>query len=352
MELAVELGMGIMIHVADPDTVPTKYADASVYGTKLEQYEPLEAVLRDYEVPFMVAHMGGWPETSTSSADCWRASLLHLDASATKWIVREVRAEPARSWIPRPMARRILFGSDIVALDSISNPKARPPTARWIARPAASPSVRSVRQSLLGVATLWETGYDGESPIADPDLALVDPEHMELDAPRLRVDVPEATLVDFYRDAARERREAAARLITDIEQPGLRRGGPPRRGPLRLRSVSAAKRIIALTTAFDPPAAPRASTPSCTSRRTAGPSVTMAGTPAASQRRRPRREPIPLGREAGAQDGMEFDVATRRSVDPGVDARRGFGPTPRETPSIQRAPAPSGSLGEMTSSTS
>ena len=51
---------------------------------------------------------------------------------------------------------------------------------------------------------LWETDHDGESPIADPDLAMVDPDHhTEMDAPRLRgMSLPAEILRDFYREAA------------------------------------------------------------------------------------------------------------------------------------------------------
>ena len=210
MELAVELGMGIMIHVADPDTwFQTKYADASVYGTKLEQYEPLEEVLRDYQVPFMVAHMGGWPEDlDFLDGLLARHPLLHLDASATKWIVREVsRHEPAkvRGFLDR-WRGRILFGSDIVTLDSHLESEGEASDNEMDRKAGSLAEAFDLYASRYwALRTLWETGYDGESPIADPDLALVDPEHhSELDAPRLRgMDVPEATLVDFYRDAAR-----------------------------------------------------------------------------------------------------------------------------------------------------
>ena len=196
--------------VDDPDTwFQTKYADASVYGTKLEQYEPLEAVLRDYQVPFMVAHMGGWPEDlDFLDGLLARHPLLHLDASATKWIVREVsRHEPAqvRGFLDR-WRGRILFGSDIVTLDSHLESEGEASDNEMDRKAGSLAEAFDLYASRYwALRTLWETGYDGESPIADPDLALVDPEHhSELDAPRLRgMDVPEATLVDFYRDAAR-----------------------------------------------------------------------------------------------------------------------------------------------------
>lgn len=52
--------------------------------------------------------------------------------------------------------------------------------------------------------TLWERTYEGPSPIADPDLAMVDPERYgPLDAPTLRGQhLPEEVLEDLYHDAA------------------------------------------------------------------------------------------------------------------------------------------------------
>ena len=62
IELAAELGMGIMTHIADPDTwFQTTYADADRYGTKMQQYEALERMLEAVKVPWLAAHMGGHP---------------------------------------------------------------------------------------------------------------------------------------------------------------------------------------------------------------------------------------------------------------------------------------------------
>ena len=65
MKLAYDLGYRtFMTHVGDPDTwFKTAYADASRYGTKAEQFKPLEAALEEYrDVTWIGAHMGGWPE--------------------------------------------------------------------------------------------------------------------------------------------------------------------------------------------------------------------------------------------------------------------------------------------------
>ena len=63
MELATDLGMFFMAHIADPDTwFQTKYADSSFYGTKAQQYEAVERVMDRFTQPWILAHMGGWPE--------------------------------------------------------------------------------------------------------------------------------------------------------------------------------------------------------------------------------------------------------------------------------------------------
>ena len=211
MELAVELGMGIMVHIADPDTwFQTKYSDASIYGTKAEQYEPLEAILRDYQVPFMVAHMGGWPEDLDFLDGLLnRHPMLSLDASATKWIVREIsRHDPARVLgFLEKWRGRIFFGSDIVTLDEHLQ-SGKPEDENEMNRKAGSreEAFDLYASRYWALRTLWETDHDGESPIADPDLVMVEPDlHDEMSAPRLRgMSLPPELLASFYRDAARD----------------------------------------------------------------------------------------------------------------------------------------------------
>lgn len=209
MRLACDLGMAIMVHVADPDTwFRTKYADASRYGTKLDQYAPFERVLDDFDTPFIAAHLGGWPEDlAFLDGLLARHANLHLDASATKWIVREVsQHDPADviAFLERHRGR-ILFGSDIVTLDEhlraadedATNEMSRKATSREEAFDLYASRYWALR-------TLWETDHDDASPIADPDLHLVDPDtHDPLAAPRLRgVSAPASLLSSFYREAA------------------------------------------------------------------------------------------------------------------------------------------------------
>lgn len=208
MEVAADLGMGIMIHVADPDTwFSTKYADESIYGSKAAQYEPLERVLDDYPVPFMVAHMGGWPEDLPFLEGLLsRHPNLHLDASATKWIVREIsRHDPDEvlTFLQRHRGR-ILFGSDIVTLDQHLQPPGDDATEMTRKASTREEAFDLYASRYWALRRLWETDHDGESPIADPDLAMVDPDHhTEMDAPRLRgMSLPAEILRDFYREAA------------------------------------------------------------------------------------------------------------------------------------------------------
>jgi hypothetical protein len=144
-----------MVHVADPDIwFRTTYADTAKFGTKADQYVGLERLLQMFpDVNWIAAHMGGDPE----HADHLQALLeryphLHFDTSATKWQVREVSAhrDAIRSLILR-FPDRFLFGSDLVT------------------RPGLSPQHYVSRYWCH--RTLWESAWEGRSPIADADFA-------------------------------------------------------------------------------------------------------------------------------------------------------------------------------------
>ena len=210
MDLAAELDMIFMTHVADPDTwFQSKYSDAARYGTKEDQYEPLERLLEIYKQPWIAAHMGGWPEDlDFLDGLLTRHDNLHLDSSATKWMVRELsRHSPdrLREFLQR-WKGRVLFGSDIVTNESHLSPPET--TADGVSPQATSPEeARDLYASRYwALRTLFESKYDGPSPIADPDLALVDPaSHGPLDSPDLRGKaLPVDVLKSLYHDAAEE----------------------------------------------------------------------------------------------------------------------------------------------------
>ncbi|MHC5022529.1 MAG: amidohydrolase family protein [Planctomycetota bacterium] len=210
MEAAAGLGMAFMVHIADPDTwFASKYSDASKYGTKKAQYEPFERLLDRFRQPWIAAHMAGWPEDLdflTGLLD--RHQNLYLDTSACKWMVRELSRhtpEELRAFLAR-FDGRILFGSDIVTSDD--HLEHADDDATEMARKAASPdeAFELYASRYWALRHLFETGYDGPSPIADPDLALVEPDrYTELDAPPLRgMTLPRERLVTLYHDTAHD----------------------------------------------------------------------------------------------------------------------------------------------------
>jgi hypothetical protein len=190
-EEAVSRGMMLMVHVADPDTwFKTTYAESGRYGTKAEQYESLERLLGAFDVPCLGAHMGGWPEDlGFLTGLLERHPKLVLDTSATKWMVRELSKHPREELIAflTRFSGRILFGSDIVTSDDHLAPS--DPENRRFGSQLASDEREAFdlyASRYWAQRVMWETGYEGESPIADPDLAMVEPEEYDaMSAPRL-----------------------------------------------------------------------------------------------------------------------------------------------------------------------
>jgi hypothetical protein len=143
----------IMVHVADPDAwFRTTYADAAKFGTKADQYVGLERMLELFpDMTWIGAHMGGDPEHPDHlQALLERYPHYHIDTSATKWQVREVSARTAatRALICR-FPDRFLFGSDLVTRHGL--PREHYVSRYWAQR------------------TLWESAWEGRSPIADAD---------------------------------------------------------------------------------------------------------------------------------------------------------------------------------------
>lgn len=209
MELAASLGMRFMTHVADPDTwFATKYADASRYGAKLDQYTPLRRLLDRFPVPWIAAHMGGWPEDLDFLDRLLEAHPnLHLDTSATKWMVRELSKHP-RSRLLEFFERwqgRLLFGSDIVTTDEHFRDDHSERGMGHLASDERE-AFDLYASRYYALRTLFETDHEGESPIADPDLAMVDPTRFDsMSAPTLRgMRLPKPLLRTLYADAARQ----------------------------------------------------------------------------------------------------------------------------------------------------
>lgn len=191
-ERARELGMVLMVHVADPDTwFATKYGDSSFYGTKRAQYESLERLLERTGSACLGAHMCGSPEDlSFLSGLMDRHPGLVVDTSATKWMVRELSGHgdgAVRGFLER-YAGRVVFGSDIVTHEAHLSPS-DPDAARFGHHLAGSreEAFDLYASRYWALRTMFETDYEGESNIADPDLAMVDPAgHDAMSAPVLR----------------------------------------------------------------------------------------------------------------------------------------------------------------------
>jgi hypothetical protein len=171
-----------MVHVADPDIwFRRAYADAAKFGTKPDQYTGLERLLELFpDLIWIGAHMGGDPEHPDHlEALLERYPNLYFDTSATKWQVREVSAhrDAIRALVCRH-PRRFLFGSDLVTRHEL--PREHYVSRYWCQR------------------TLWESTWEGRSPIADPDY---EAEPDEPATPLLRgLDLPEEVLQAVYRD--------------------------------------------------------------------------------------------------------------------------------------------------------
>ncbi len=209
MERAAELGYAFMVHIADPDTwFATKYDDASFYGTKASHYEELEKLADQYTQPWLLAHMGGWPEDlGFIDGLLDRHPNFVLDTSATRWMVRELSKHPSVELIAffRKHQGRILFGSDIVTMDAHLTAD---PGPRDMGRQASSDdqAFDLYASRYFALRLMFETNYRGESPITDPDLHMVDPDrHSPSDAPALTGHaMPDDMLRVLYRSATEE----------------------------------------------------------------------------------------------------------------------------------------------------
>jgi len=170
----------VMVHVADPDVwFRTVYADSTKFGTKADQYIGLERMLQEFpDLTWIGAHMGGDPEHADHlEALLERYANLYFDMSATKWQVREVSAhrDAVRGLICR-RPDRFLWGSDLVTRHHL--PREHYASRYWSHR------------------MLWESAWEGRSPIADADYR---PAPGEPATPLLRgLDLPIEVLRQLY----------------------------------------------------------------------------------------------------------------------------------------------------------
>ncbi len=183
----------VMVHVADPDAwFRTTYADAGKFGTKADQYVGLERMLVLFpDLTWIGAHMGGDPEHPDHlEALLERYPNYYIDTSATKWQVREV--SPRRDAIRALVCRhpdRFLFGSDLVTRHGL--PREHYVSRYWCQR------------------TLWESSWEGRSPIADPDYKAAPGESST--PPLNGLELPADVLEQVYYENARRLLSLSAR---------------------------------------------------------------------------------------------------------------------------------------------
>lgn len=190
MDQAASLGMGLHVHVADPDCYFTAmYADAERFGTKRQHLDALERILQRYPVPVIGSHMGGNPEDLSALDDLLtRYSHYYLNTSATKWVLRAVSRHQAERATPffEKWAGRIMFGTDVVTFPQHVTPDKAGAVAGKAAQ-ASSPkeAFRLYASRLMLQRQFWETAIDDVSPITDPDMRKENPALPEDAAPRL-----------------------------------------------------------------------------------------------------------------------------------------------------------------------
>jgi Amidohydrolase len=193
---AYRLGYHFMTHVGDPKAWfygKGVYADGT-YEPFLKQFDQLERMLEKYpDRIHLGAHMGGSLEDLEAlGRRLEKYPHYVLDTSATKWIVRAVAeqsTQSVRDFIIQ-FQDRILFGSDNVVSEK---------------RDFDHYASRFWAHQML-----WETAYDGESPIDDPDGGKgFNPHTGAFDAgvadaiPKLKgLNLPAEVLVKLYRGNA------------------------------------------------------------------------------------------------------------------------------------------------------
>ena len=203
----------VMVHVADPDVwFRTVYADAAKFGTKADQYVGLERMLEMFpDMTWIAAHMGGDPEHADHLEACSSAIRTSTSTPAPP-NGRCARCRPTATRSAACVMRqpeRFLFGSDLVTRHGL--PREHYVSRYWWQR------------------TLWESAWEGRSPIADPDYT---PEPGgPATPPLLGLDLPADVLDRVYRGNAQHGlagRDGQARLNSSLHS-AANQGINPRR---------------------------------------------------------------------------------------------------------------------------
>lgn len=216
-ELATELGMMFMVHIADPDTwFAAKYTDTKRYRKKKDHYGSLERMLERFGQPWIAAHMGGWPEDlDFLDGLLGRHENLYLDTSATKWVVRalgEHTPERVVGFFER-WRGRLLFGSDIVTMDAhLGTGGGGGISTKSEQASTEAEAFELYASRYWAQRTMFETDFAGQSPVVDPDLHMISPErHGAKAAPMLRgLSLSRDVLASLYRTTAESVVEAFA----------------------------------------------------------------------------------------------------------------------------------------------
>lgn len=186
IEKAVESDMKLMVHISDPDVwFSHTYLNAKHYGNKLQQYDLLEWLLETYKVPTIAAHMAGFPEDlDFLDRLLLRHDNLFLDTSATKWMLREISKHPVDKLLAffSKWSNRILFGTDIVTMDSHLETTATNEMASKASNEKEAFDLYASR--FWAMRTLFESSRKSLSPIYDPDHGSVQFEFSGIDLPR------------------------------------------------------------------------------------------------------------------------------------------------------------------------
>lgn len=151
-ERAIQRGLSMQVHLAQPDRWWVRHYKSDEVRPKKDYFVQLENILTRYpELRVVGCHMGGCPEDLDYLESLFRRFTNYsIETSACKWVIREISAQPekARQFFTA-WADRILLGSDLVVQRGI--------------HPTYYASRFHVQRQM------WETEFRGRSMIRDPD---------------------------------------------------------------------------------------------------------------------------------------------------------------------------------------